>query len=175
MASVDLLNDILLEVLNCACTILESGICDDLTTASICGCPCRTFISAGPPVADLEACCSDGQLAVYVDRIYAFGNFPSQAAGFSPCSVPLAADIVVQLLRCFPVIHDDGSAPSHIELQNASEAIYRDLWLLTNGLLCCLAVPGRKRKFTFQNSRIIPPLGGCVGIEFRFSIELFSL
>lgn len=102
MASVDLLNDILLEVLNCACTILESGICDDPTTASICGCPCRTFISAGPPVADLEACCSDGQLAVYVDRIYAFGNFPSQAAGFSPCSVPLAADIVVQLLRCVP-------------------------------------------------------------------------
>lgn len=173
MANLDLLNDVLEEVLICACNALNLGFCDE--PGSQCGCPCRMFVSAGPPVQDIEACCDDGQLTVHLDRIYQHDNFPAQAGGPVLCQVPLAAEIVVTLYRCFPVMNEDGSAPTGPTLDRASKDIHRDLYLLTIAVLCCLMGNGRKRKFTFNGSRIIPPNGGCVGAELRFSIELQEL
>lgn len=173
MANMELVNDILEEVLVCACNVLNQGFCNE--PGSQCGCPCRLFVSAGPPVQDIEACCSDGQLTVHLDRIFPHGNFPAQEGGALICQVPLAADIVVTLYRCFPTMKDDGSAPTGPELDRASKDIHRDLYLLTVGVLCCLLGGGRRRKFTFAGSRIIPPQGGCIGAELRFSIELQEL
>lgn len=173
MSNLNLVNEILEQTLVCACEALDMGFCDE--EGSQCGCPCRFFVSAGPPVADLEACCNGGQLTVHLDRIYQHENFPAQAGGPVLCQVPLAADIVVTLYRCFPTMNDDGSAPSGPELDLASKDIHRDLYLLTMSVICCLLGGGRRRKFTFNGSRIIPPQGGCIGAELRFSIELQEL
>lgn len=173
MADMNLLNQILNEVLVCACNVLETGLCDDIP--SRCGCPCRAFVTAGPPVWDIEACCSDGQLAVWVEDIYPFGNFPSRAADTNFCSQPLAANVKVQLLRCWPAnIGDDGRAPTATEIQQASEDIYRDLYLLTWGLICCLKAAARKRKFVLHGSKIVGPQGGCVGAEVSFVVEIID-
>lgn len=169
----ELLNNIMEEALACACNALNLGICDE--PGSTCGCPCRMFISAGPPVQDVEACCSDGQLTVHLDRIYPFSSFPAQDGGPHICQIPLAADLVVTLYRCFPVMNEDGSAPSGPEIDRASKDINRDLYLLSLGLLCCLSSHQRHRKFVFSGGRIIPPSGGCVGAEFRFTVELFDV
>lgn len=174
MPGFNLLNDILQETLVCACNILMSGLCDQ--PASNCGCPCRLFISAGPPVWDNAACCSDGQLTVHAENVRQFSNFPAGAQGANfGCQVPLMADIVVTLLRCFPNLNDDGSAPTGPVLNAASEQAYYDLLMLTSGLICCLQEPARQRKFTFNGARIAGPQGGCIGVEIRFSVELFSL
>lgn len=161
----DYLNDLLDEILACACNTLNEGFSD-------CACPCRLFISAGPPVWDVEACCSDGQLTANIERIYTFGNFPVQASGVNLCQTPLAVDVNVTLLRCFPTLKDDGNAPSSAELQLASEAVYRDMYLLTNGLLCCLSRTGKRRNFVFRQARVVGPQGGCVGTEFLFTVEI---
>lgn len=174
MADLNLLNQTLAEVLVCACNILSDGLCDE--DGSNCGCPCRAFVSAGPPVWDLEACCSDGQLSVHATDIFPFQNFPARQGTVNVCQNNLAATVVVTLLRCWPAnVNDDGSAPNAAEIQAASEAIYRDLYLLTWGLLCCLQVSARKRKFLLSSGRILPPNGGCVGAEVTFSIELFDV
>lgn len=167
---IQLLNELLEEILVCACNALNVGICDE--PGSTCGCPCRMFVSAGPPAQDIEACCDTGQLTVHLDRIFQHDNFPGQASGPVLCQVPLAADVVVTLYRCFPAMREDGSAPTGPEIDVASKDIHRDLYLLTIATICCLMTPGRKRKFTFNGSRIIPPSGGCIGAELRFSIEL---
>lgn len=161
----DYLNDLLTEVLACACETLNAGESD-------CECPCRLFVVAGPPVWDLEACCSDGQLSANIERIYTFGNFPVQATGVNLCQAPLAVDIAVTLLRCFPTIKDDGSSPSSTEIESASQAVYRDMYLLVNGLLCCLQRQGRRRKFIFRGARVVGPQGGCIGTELTFTIEI---
>lgn len=174
MADMNLLNQILAEILVCACTVLDTGLCDE--PGSRCGCPCRAFVTAGPPVWDLEACCSDGQLAVYVKDLYPFGNFPGRTSTAEICTPSLAANVSVQLLRCWPAnIKEDGSAPSAAEIQAATNDVYRDLYLLTWGLLCCLKTGSRKRKFSLTGSRVVGPQGGCVGVEVDFAIELLDI
>lgn len=173
MADLNLLNLILAETLNCACQILEDGLCDE--PGSLCGCPCRAFVTAGPPVWDLEACCSDGQLAVWVEDIFPFNNFPNRAADVNLCSNPLAANVKIQLLRCWPAtLREDGSAPTGPEIQAASEQLYRDQYLLTWGLVCCLKQLGRQRKFVLNGSRVVGPTGGCAGVEVSFTVELID-
>lgn len=173
MADMNLLNLILAEVLTCACEILDDGLCGE--PGSKCGCPCRAFVTAGPPVWDLEACCSDGQLAVWAEDLYPFANFPARDGNVTLCSPSLAANVKVQLLRCWPAnIKDDGSAPSGLEIQQASDQAYRDQYLLTWGLICCLMQLGRKRKFVLNGSRIVGPQGGCIGVEVSFAIELLE-
>lgn len=174
MADMNLLNLILSETLVCVCNVLETGLCDE--DGSQCGCPCRAFVTAGPPVWDLEACCGDGQLAVWADDIFPFSNFPSRSSSPEICTPSLAANIKVQLVRCWPAnIKEDGSAPTALEIQAASDAIYRDLYLLSWGLICCLKTNARKRKFVFNSARIVPPNGGCVGAEISFTVELLDI
>lgn len=172
MADMNLLNQILNEVLVCACSVLDTGLADEM--GSNCGCPCRAFVTVGTPVWDLEACCTDGQLAVYAKDVYPFTNFPNRSNNAEICSPPLAANVTVQLLRCWPTMDEDGTAPTAAQIQTASAAIYRDLFLLTWGLLCCLKVAGRKRKISFSNSKITGPQGGCAGVEVDFAIELLE-
>lgn len=159
------LNDLLTEILACACETLNAGESD-------CECPCRVFVTAGLPVWDSEACCSDGQLTAHIERIYTFGNFPAQTVGVNLCQTPLAVDIAVTLLRCFPTVKEDGRAPSASEIEAASLSVYRDMYLLTNGLLCCLAQQGRRRKFVFRGVRVVGPQGGCIGTEYLLTVEI---
>ncbi len=160
----ELITTLLTQILACACECLN--------TLGSCPCPCRNFITAGPPVWDQEACCSDGQLSIHIDRIYGYENFPAEQGRVNTCQASLAADIVVTLLRCFPGIRDDGSAPSADEIGLASENIYKDLWTLTNCLICNMHSRGRMQSSIYRGSRVLPPQGGCIGCEVKFVIEL---
>lgn len=174
MANLNLLNQILAEILTCSCTVLDQGLCDE--PGARCGCPCRAFVTAGTPVWDLEACCSDGQLAVYSRDIYPFRNFPQRDSDPNLCSQPLAANVTVQLLRCWPAnMKEDGSAPTTAEIQKASDDIYRDQYLLTWALICCLKQFSRQREFVLNGSRIVGPQGGCVGVEVDITVELMDV
>lgn len=160
----NLLSQLMLEVLACAC--------DCLNQLGSCPCPCRNFISAGPPVWDMEACCTDGQLTVHLERIYSYSNFPSEQGQVTSCAPSLAGEIVVTLLRCFPGVRDDGSAPTSDEIGAASELIYQDLYVLTNCIICNLFSRGRSQQAIFRGSKILPPQGACIGAEVKFSIQL---
>ena len=175
MANLALLNQVLSEILLCSCDILDSGLADE--SGSRCGCPCRTFITAGKPVWDLASCCSDGQLSVFLNGdIYPFSNFPTRAADANICSPTLAANVTVQLLRCWPAtMKEDGQAPTGPEIQAASDDIHRDLYLLTSGLVCCLKVNARRRKFILNGGRIVGPQDGCVGAEVSLILEIMNI
>jgi hypothetical protein len=174
MSDMNLLNQILAEVLVCACSVLETGLAGE--KGANCGCPCRAFVTAGSPVWDMESCCSDGQLAVYVKDIFPFRNFPVRGADPQICAPTLAANVSVQLLRCWPAnIGDDGTAPTGPQIQKASEDIYRDMYLLTWGLICCLKKTARRRQFVLNGSRILGPQGACVGAEVDLVIEIIDI
>jgi hypothetical protein len=160
----DLLTILLNQILACACECLNSY--------GSCQCPCRNFISAGPPVWDMEACCTDGQLTVHVDRIFATDNFPAEQGRVNTCQAALAAEVVVTLLRCFPGLKDDGSAPTGDEIGAASELIYQDLYVLTNCIICNLSSRSKQQLAMYRGSRILTPQGGCIGAELRFTIQL---
>lgn len=160
----DIFTALLNDLLGCACQCLNSF--------GSCPCPCRIFISAGPPVWDLEACCSDGQLTINVDRLFVYDSFPSEQQRVNTCQANIAADVSVVLLRCFPSLNDDGSAPNANQIGAASEAIYQDLYVLTNCIICNLVKRGKKQESVFRGSRIVGPQGGCVGAEIKFTIAV---
>lgn len=164
----DIITATLDEILACTCSALEDGICDG--DGSLCGCPCRKFISAGPPTA--ENCCVDGQLTVHLEDIYQYEKFPSRTSAPSTCATLLAMGVVVTLFRCYPTSNEDSGPPSPSDLIAATESLYRDLYLITKGVICCLTPRKKSREFVFNGGRVLPPSGGCVGVEAKFAIQL---
>lgn len=148
-------------ILDCVCAALDAE--------SSCPCPCRACVVAGPPVWD--DCC-EGQLTVSLENLFVHENFPARAAGPIFCFSPLAGDFLIQLLRCAPVVRDDGTPPSCPELSDSACQIYTDLYIALRALICCLAVAKRQRKFLIRDARVVGPDGGCIGFEIRLTVEL---
>lgn len=168
--NIEALNNLLNDILLCACNALENGVCDGDTNT--CKCPCRHYITHGPPSWD--TCCDEGQLTINVDRIYQFDNFPTQTNKPSTCYKELAADITLTLLRCYPAnLKDDGSFPTAAEQQAAAESLNRDFVLLTKATICCLSEKGKEQPFLFQGARPLGPQGGCAGIEVKFTVPVY--
>ena len=158
-------NDLLTQVQN----QLLAAACQCLNEKSTCLCPCRVFISAGPPVADD---CECGQLTIHTERLFVHGNFPAELGTVNTCMAPLAAEMNMTLFRCWPTVKDDGSAPTIDELGAAAELIYEDQYILTRCIICNLAARSKRQLSVFRGSRIIAPQGGCIGVEVRFVIQL---
>lgn len=157
----DLIHITAQEILNCICTALENE--------SECKCPCRHCVIAGTPVWD--DCC-EGQLTVNLERLFFHDNFPTPMTQAQICGTQLAGTFLIQLLRCAPVVKDDGSAPTCNELSESSRKIYQDLYISMNALSCCLSIAKRERKFVIGEARLVGPEGGCVGFEIRVTVEL---
>lgn len=149
------------ELLDCVCAALDEE--------SECPCPCRVCVVAGTPVWD--ECC-EGQLTAYLSRVFFHDNFPSAVSQAQICGTFLAGEIVIQLLRCAPVVHDDGSSPTCGELSESARKIYQELYISMRALACCLSEAKRHRKYVITDARTVGPEGGCVGFEIRVTIEL---
>lgn len=147
----------------CVCTALEAE--------SLCGCPCRTCIIVGPAAAD--DCC-EGQLWVSIDRVYPFGNFPKSASEAIICFAPLAVVLSVGILRCAPVIKEDGTPPTCDELSESAMNVYEDARIILEQGICCLQTKHRHRKFTVLDQTFLGPGGGCVGSLTKFAVELLD-
>lgn len=149
------------EILDCVCEALQAE--------TDCGCPCRAYVSIGQPAFD--DCC-EGQLAVWIERVFWQDNFPNQTTQAAICSGQLAADITVQYLTCAPMIKDDGSAPTSPELSESSRQVSQSWYVGNKAIVCCLAAARRHRLYVIKDSRPIQPSGGCVGWETKLTIQL---
>jgi len=156
----DLIVRLTQEVLDCCCSALEK---------TICGCPDRAFVSAGAVAWD--RCCDGGQLWVGVERVFAYDRFPAPATVVN-CMPPLAADLVVGILRCAPTVNDQGEAPSCDALSASAAQVYEDAYAVVNGVLCCLVPTHKERLFVMGAQRPVGPAGGCVGTELRLTVAL---
>jgi hypothetical protein len=168
-------------VLECVCSALDQ-VAPELPGQP--GCPCRACVVPGTPAWDgCDGPCggegASGQLTVHVARIYPSSTFPTQdqtVLGLRGCMPPptTAAELVVTLLRCAPVVHENGCPPGCDELTTASAITYTDQATVYNALMCCLPhTAGRRgRRFVLGASTIVGPQGGCVGVEQRVTVAL---
>ncbi|MDN3056845.1 hypothetical protein PH213_20285 [Streptomyces sp. SRF1] len=181
-------HDLAEAVLGCVCVALDTAAADGVEGAL--GCPCRACVIPGAVAWDgcdaIEGCGGDGgapgQLTVSVARIYPAGqNFPAEdrtVQGVRGCTPPplTAAELIITLLRCAPVVDEGGCPPSCEELTEAARAVHVDAATVYSALWCCLPGlgpnPRRPRRFTVGGQRIIGPEGGCVGLEQRVTVAL---
>ncbi|MFI1954796.1 hypothetical protein ACH437_23610 [Streptomyces xinghaiensis] len=179
-------HDLAEAVLGCVCAALDAAAADGVPDAR--GCPCRACVVPG--VVAWDGCapedCGDGgepgQLTVSLGRIYPAGqNFPVEersVQGVRGCQIPplTAAELIVTLLRCAPVVHEDGCPPSCEEEAEAARVLHVDMSTVYSALWCCLPElgrhPRRPPRFVIGQQRVIGPEGGCVGLEQRVTVAL---
>lgn len=149
------------EILQCICTALAAE--------SECPCPCRSYVSVGQPAFD--DCC-EGQLVVWIERVFWQDIFPNQTTQAAICAGQLAADIAVQYLTCAPMIKDDGSAPSGPELSESARRVGQSWYIANKAIACCLSQARKHRLYVIKDSRPVPPSGGCVGWQTTLTIQL---
>jgi hypothetical protein len=145
----------------------------------------RDGLAAGPYGAPGRACvvpgaiawddceCHGGQLAVSVTRYWRTANFPvelgGEPGGQTPCDAAfLAADLLVQVIRCAPGPQEDGSPPPCEELDAAAAQATDDAYRVRVAVRCRLASledAGEIVAWVTGAQPALGPEGGCVGSQ----------
>lgn len=136
--------------------------------------PGFAFLSHGPP--NLELCCDDGLVAVWLDSItHEPLNAPTEDPG---CLVENYAFWTVGVYRCWP--SGDQAAPTAGEYDTATEDLLRDAWALLTEFYdrnrAGTLLPGCDCQ-TVAFGALTPSeaQGGCAGWEFRLKVDLSCL
>lgn len=105
---------------------------------------CESGTTIGPPVIGPDTCCkcsggdSDGRVVAYVERTYPVaGASFEQVIPLNCRRTPIAADIVLVVIRCFPRISDTGVMPSLEATSAAADNLNIDMAAAWNGIECC--------------------------------------
>ncbi|WP_395160404.1 hypothetical protein [Ilumatobacter sp.] len=114
-----------------------------------------------------DECC--GVLAATWTRIFSTQTFPQPVTNLTICdNTLLAVDVAVILLRCSPVMDDNGNPPTTAEIQASAASIGEEAALIYNTLTGGLPEGWERAgvEQTIQNE------GGCVAIVTRLTIGL---
>ena len=145
------------------CALLLGRIRDALV---LCGRDVQTAYVAAGSVA-WDNCC--GQLVVAPERVYRTARFPLEGPDENGCFDGLIAlDLVVLLLRCVPVIEDDGSVPDDLELSAAYTGILADAAVIWD-VLASTQLPEWWERAN-ENQVYVGAEGGCIGVETRVTV-----
>lgn len=149
-----------------------AGVCGvllEMTSEALedCGAePFEQYVAAGAIAWD--DCC--GLLVAAPERVYRAGIFPEEGTVDINCETgDLVVDVLVLLLRCVPVIDDQGNPPTVAELDAAYQLILRDAAVVWNAVVGELP-EGWVRAGV--NQAFLGAEGGCIGIETRVTIGL---
>lgn len=130
---------------------------------------CDSGTTIGPPVFGPGECCkcsggdSDGRVVGFVERTYPVnGNDFEQVIPLNCRRTPIAADIVLVVIRCFPRISETGVMPSLEKTSTAADGLNTDMAAVWNAVECCGANLGIREAAVDSD-----PEGGCSAFAIR--------
>jgi hypothetical protein len=123
------------------------------------------YVAAGAIAWD--TCC--GMLVAAPERIYRSDTFPGESSTVICESGDLTLDMLVLLLRCVPVLDDQGNPPAPEAMDEAYGAILRDAAIIWNALAGPLPEGWLRANL---NQMFLGAEGGCIGVETRVTIGL---
>lgn len=120
--------------------------------------------------------CECGMLAGSVSRIYYTESFPVESTATSCQNGILAAEIVLQLLRCSPAPNGmNETAPSTAELDQNAQDVTADGWTMLTTVACRLAAMEDNRdimQYLVRPLVFAGPMGMCAGSELVVVVAL---
>ena len=166
MGSAAYLSDVLGEVLAHAVDGLDSARTGNPA-------PARVLIAHGPPAVD--ACEDDGLLAAYYDGIDV--EYLGRSGPPGNCAAIAAANVVIEVWRCYPTVTDQGDPPDPTDENAAAVALAADAWCLLTyitiqalgGTLVSGAGCGN---VTLGSLEVLEPEGGVAGIRLPVTVQL---
>lgn len=130
---------------------------------------CDSGSTIGPPVIGPGECCkcsggdSDGRVVGYVERTYPVdGASFEQVIPLNCRRTPIAADIVLVVVRCFPRIDNQGNMPNLTKTSTAAAALNADMAAVWNAVECCGENLGIREAAVDSD-----PEGGCSAFAIR--------
>lgn len=75
------------------------------------------------------------------------------------CVKPLAYELEVGVLRCFPTFDDDGNGPDPDVATAAACGLLQDQWALYQAIMCCTSLQVK----ALSAWQPVGPVGNCVG------------
>jgi len=152
----------LTELLECVCSsVAEYG------QGPVCWCG----IHPGDNVS-WEMCggeCGDGVCGMaYVRPMTSFPyqEFPAASLN-SQCELPIAHQIEIGILRCMPLMEDDGTFPDAAVITDAALGIEIDKAALLRGINCCQSSHVK----SVEAWQPLGPGGGCIGGVWRMYVD----
>jgi hypothetical protein len=127
--------------------------------------------------------CAGGQLAVAVLRLYRTAQFPLDLGGgpgttgsSAPCDAALlAAELLVQVIRCAPLPDEQGTPPTCEALDRSARQVHADAWHVRLGVGCRLRDlhdADQIMDYTLGTQPIVGPEGGCVGSQLAVIVAI---
>lgn len=155
-------------------TIVDvAGVCSyvlDKVNAALeeCDRPVSTrFVGAG--LIAWDDCC--GMLVVAPERVFRTARFPIEGPDEFGCYDGLiAVSLVVLVMRCVPVLDDQGQPPTDEAMGEAYGALLSDAAIVWNEVADSMWPEGWES--TGQNQTFIGAEGGCIGAETRVTLGL---
>ena len=152
----------MMELLGCLCDELESTL-----GGPVCWCG----LWHGDPVPwDYCDGCEGGKCGMAYARVvgaFPYDSFPTPAID-QYCRKPLGYAIEVGVLRCFPIMDEDGSLPTPGVISDAVLIDYDDIEAMRRALLCC-ASGGVE---IWLGEYVAVNEGGCAGGTWTAAINL---
>ena len=103
--------------------------------------------------------CSEGHCGMGWVRVMAafpYQTFPVPQVDLK-CTLPLAYQIEVGVMRCMPTAEEDGTLPDEETIAEASYIAIADAHAMHRALLCCAA------DMAIEGYLALGPSGGCAG------------
>jgi hypothetical protein len=149
---------------------------DEISTA-LAGVGTPVDVAAIYPAAITWDKCDCGTLAVAVQRQYVTSNFPNVVEGEQlPCNNGfVAADFVVQVLRCAPQPRGRDVAPTTAALQETAQTVLSDGWVVLSTVQCLLGELVDENlivQYVVRPQLFAGPAGGCVGSILAFVVAV---
>lgn len=145
---------VMADLVACLCTELEETI-----GGPVCWCG----LWHGEPVPwDYCDGCENSKCGMAYARVigaFAYDSFPSPAID-QRCSKPLGYTVEVGVVRCFPVMGDDGMLPTPDPVNSAVLTTYDDMMAMRRALVCCAAGTGAE---VWLDQYLPVNEGGCAG------------
>lgn len=140
------------------------------------GQPECAYVAEGPPAWDVCPC-----LTVYAGGPQVADTFPLQPSLNPTHRVALWGEVdmvtlTATILRCSPVIGDDGLLPTPAAHAAAAQQTSADLWAIWNHLKQAhrdeTLFPPKRREFALDPAVAVNPQGGCAGWQISLRVRL---
>lgn len=141
----------------------------DVVTAALVSPPARQYVAIGVPALDCE------QVAVSIDRIIGHqGNPSTEDTNPVRCLTMRAVELSIWVVRCAPVVLDDGSPPTVAALNASAQEMAGDPPTILQALLDAFrdGTLGSSWGVVFLDARAITPQGGLAGWQQRVRYDL---
>lgn len=136
--------------------MLQQCLCEEIESRNL---PEVCFCSVVPGAQTIYDFSEGGQAWVRLQTAFPTRTFPQQDESLRNCAAGIAYGLEIGIVRCAPMLSEDGDPPSAAEQFEATRLQMADMMAMRAAIQCCMA----KKDSLLSTYVPIGPEGGALG------------